>query len=227
LWRCSRLEEGAAYDAAEVVFVTLLGPWFEAVLDWTKGRYVFSVAYGLPGIASALILPAAWILLALRRRVRQRAQILVVDREHLESFENRVRILSNRWRGATILAPQATVVEVSDQLWKGAVRAGLKKSDYILVDVSQATESLLWELEGAEGEQPSRAFTAEEKLFANWTGSPAASPTEMRAHALLSGREVLGYAGSRRLDRKRFRKSLIRCVDNMFPEPSQHLKTKE
>ena len=213
--------------AAVVVFVTLLGPWFTAMLYWTKGRYLFSAAYGLLGIATALILPAAWILtapkkatalflrrfrlegvstsmsdavehgmgrhirivtlddrsfraleapaivrrfsrwtaptvltvfalivvagfalgawlflrysfsmnglgvigmlivrmtialtapliaplclylvtqfgilLALRRRVRQRAKILVVNREHVESLETRVRILGNRWRGA-------------------------------------------------------------------------------------------------------------------------------
>jgi len=165
------------------------------------------------------------ILLALRRRVRRRARILVVNRGHLESFENRVRTLSNRWRGATILEPQATVVEVSDGLWKEAVCVGLKKSDYILVDVSQATENLLWELEGVLRENSHRVlFTAEENLFANWTGSPTASPTEVRAHALLSGREVLGYAGSRRLDRKRYRRTII---DNMFPEPSQHLRAKD
>jgi hypothetical protein len=341
--------------AAEVALVTLLGPWFEAMLDWTKGRYVFSVAYGLLGIASALILPVAWILtapkkataiflrrfrleavstsmrhavehgigrhvrivtlddrsfrsleapavvrkfsrwtaptvltvfalvvvgglvlgawlfqrysisinglgvigmlivqmtivltapliaplclylatqfgilLALRRRMRQRSYILVVNQGHLESFENRVRILGNRWRGATILEPQATVVEVSDELWKEAVRVGLKKADYILVDVSQATENLLWELEEVLRENNHCVlFTAEEKLFANWTASPDASPTEVRALALLSGREVLGYAGSRRLDRKHYRRSLIRSIDNMFPEPLQHLRTKE
>lgn len=341
--------------AAEVVSVTLLGPWFAAMLNWTKGHYVYSVAYGVLGIAGALILPAAWILtapkkatalflrrfrleavstsmshavehgigrhirivtlddrsfqsleapavvrkfsrwtaptiltvfalvviaglvlgtwlflrysfsmnglgvigmlivpmtimltaplivpvclylatqfgilLALRGRVRRRARILVVNRGHLESFENRVRTLSNRWRGATILEPQATVVEVSDGLWKEAVRVGLKKSDYLLVDVSQATENLLWELEGVLRENSHRVlFTAEENLFANWTGSPTASPTEVRADALLSGREVLGYAGSRRLDRKRYRRSLIRCIDNMFPEPSQHLRAKD
>jgi hypothetical protein len=341
--------------AATVVSVTLLGPWLAAIMEWTKGRYVFSVAYGLLGIATALILPAAWmltapkkatvlflrrfrleavstsmshavehgigrhirivtlddrsfrsleappvvrkfsrwtaptvltvfalivvaglvlgawlflrysfsmnglgvigmlivrmtlvltlpliavlcpylatqfgILLALRRRVRQRAKILVVNPEHLENLENRVRILSNRWRGATILEPQATVVEVSDELWKDAVRVGLKQSDYILVDVSPATENLLWELEGVLRENSYRVlFTAEENLFANWTCSPSASPTEARAYALLAGQEVLGYAGDRRLDRKRYRRSLIRSIDNMFLEPSQHLRTKD
>ncbi len=162
------------------------------------------------------------ILLALRRRVRQRARIPVVNREHLESFETRVRILGNRWRGATILEPQATVVEVSDDLWKEAVRVGLKKSDHILVDVSQATENLLWELEGVLKENSYRVlFTAEENLFANWTDSPAASPTEARAHALLAGHEVLGYAGNARRDRRRYRRSLIRSIDNMYSGPAR------
>jgi len=49
-------------------------------------------------------------------------------------------------RSARIFAPRLVVVRVADEVWREAVQAFAAKSDAVVVDVSEVSENLLWEI---------------------------------------------------------------------------------
>lgn len=96
---------------------------------------VFAAAAAIFGITS---FGAARSLHRAERDERGRAR----SRDELVAFLNRVERDKRR-----MFAPRITVVRVIDALWREAVTGVADISDAVLVDISDPSESLLWEIE--------------------------------------------------------------------------------
>jgi hypothetical protein len=97
----------------------------------------------------------------------------------------RVRLLCARWRGASIVEPQATVVEVTDDAWQPTVQALIQETACMIFDVSQPTANVLWELEQVFDASSHRKvlLVADENMFHAWSSSAGADETLARVQA--------------------------------------------
>jgi hypothetical protein len=109
-----------------------------------------------------------------------------------------------------VFAPKLAVLTVDDRIWRETVRAFIKVTAVQLVDVSEPTEHLLWEINELVGGSGSRwVFIGHYDQVAQLMGS---ADWNMRTYsvvgrlaALLDGHEVLAYttdqAGMKRFAR--------------------------
>jgi hypothetical protein len=117
--------------------------------------------------------------------------------------------------GCEILEPQATLVTVVDELWQQAVESVLNEVRYAIIDVSCATENLLWEIETVLRSRRSGVLLiAESEAVRAWMADAAAEPLRSRLAELLASADVFEYRGDRWRDRRRFRQNLMRAIDN-------------
>jgi WD40 repeat protein len=95
-------------------------------------------------IAFVLALPT---LAFIRGRVRRASRIRVSKRDDLERLLRRVARLGRWWRAPNLIAPQAMVVSVTDDLWQKTVTDLMQLVDVVVVDLSEPTGNILWEVE--------------------------------------------------------------------------------
>jgi hypothetical protein len=139
-----------------------------------------------------------FILLAHRFWIRRHAHVrvsTVPDLVTAEFFAWKLRAWRNR---SGLMAPQATIVTVTDALWRAAVIRLLRFVDVVLIDVSDPSDALAWEVTHLE--QPSSppcVFVAEATRFQAWTEAAAQTAAEETSNAIilraLASKTVLLY----------------------------------
>jgi len=165
-----------------------------------------------------------WIILLVpaflihRRRVRNRSRIPIETRNDLSACVEYGRTLSGKLRAPAFLAPQATVVKVVDTLWQDTVYELARTADAILIDVSAPTVHVLWEIETAIRDFPSKIiYLGQKALTEEWIqakdGADAAAGAALRER--LEGATMLAYEPVRRSARRQFRRSLRNALDNV------------
>ena len=198
-------------------------PLLAVVFVLGSGMFVYLaplVFFGAPLLLAPII--AGFLLL--RYRVRRRARIAVATPSDLAGCVARVARLKRWWTRPSVLAPQATVVTVPDQLWQDGVAELSRSVDAVVVDVSSVSTNLLWELECLSASGFRRCvLIAEGDQLAAWSEDHG-DPTAERCRALLKDQSVLVYRGNGLFDRRRFRRSLKRLLDqavtDLWPIPT-------
>lgn len=106
-------------------------------------------------------------------------------------------------RSRRVFGPGLAVLRVASAIWQDAVRQLASVSSIVLIDVSEPTEHLLWEIEELSTRFGPRCVLVGEHarvstLAAPPGEGPASGALEARAARLLDGREVLAYTTDRR-----------------------------
>jgi elongation factor Tu len=176
----------------------------------------------IPVLAASLwsLLTAFLLFVIHRARVRRQARGRVRSEADLVECAADVVRLGAWWRAPGMAAPQATVLSVDDGLWRRAVAMLVRDSDAALIDVSEPTDHLAWEIETVLGEATNRVvFVGDRHPTELWTAAPiAVEPAARdRIRVLLAGRPILTYDASNTAGRRRFRRSLMRALDNVDP----------
>ena len=109
-------------------------------------------------------------------------------------------------------APRLVVIQVATSVWQPTVSALARVAEACIIDVSEPTEHLLWELYELERSHPGRWIViGEHQRVAVWANRTAdsfpAGSIDARAAALLDARDVLAYTTDRR-GMRRFARAL-------------------
>jgi hypothetical protein len=112
-----------------------------------------------------------FMLLAHRYWIRRHARVRVrtgVDLVTAEFHAWKLRAWRNR---PGLMAPQATIVTVIDRLWRDAIMRLTRYVDLVLVDCSDPSEALVWEVAYLkQSSSVPTVFVAEATRFHAWTG---------------------------------------------------------
>jgi hypothetical protein len=119
-------------------------------------------------------------------------------------------------RGRGIFAPRLVVVRVVTPLWQQAVTALASICPVSIIDVSEPTENLAWELAELERLFGDRYFVIGERDSVERWGSAPATPyapasLDARAADWLDGQEILAYTTDR-AGMRRFARALGRTL---------------
>lgn len=95
---------------------------------------------------SVIIVILMVALLLQRWRVRKRAKVTVQSNDDVDKVKATIANLGCWYMRSTLLAPRATIVTVIDDLWQKVVVTLVNSSHVVLVDISNSTENLQWEL---------------------------------------------------------------------------------
>jgi len=115
-------------------------------------------------------------------------------------------------RSRKVLGPRLVVLRVASHVWQDAVRELASLSSLPLIDISEPTENVLWELEALTNRFGDRCVVIghHERVAALATvppGERGPAPVERRLADLLEGREVLAYTTDPQ-GQKRFARAL-------------------
>jgi hypothetical protein len=106
-------------------------------------------------------------------------------------------------RSAKVFGPRLVVLRVASPVWQNAVSELASVSSLPLIDISEPTENVLWELEELTKRFGDKCVVIGHHeplvaLAALPSGNPGATRVERRLVELLEGREVLAYTTDRR-----------------------------
>jgi hypothetical protein len=113
-------------------------------------------------------------------------------------------------QGRQTFAPRLTVLRVATPLWQQTVTSLAQVTSASLLDVSEPTENLVWEMEELERLCPGRRILiGEYGRLTQWCGDVAPDPDSAAARfaARLEGHDVLAYTVDRR-GMRRFARAL-------------------
>lgn len=178
--------------------------------------FVVTVVAAAVGVGvSVLVLPAlAFLNVSLflsisARALRDAEQAKVGTIRSAKGGEQMAQALRRQAR--KIFSPRLVVLTVASEVWQAAVRSLASDAVVVLIDVSEPTENLLWEIEEVAAD-PTVRFVLVGSLdrlrqMADVNAAPAPGSLAGRLAALLDGREVLAYTADRR-SMKRFARTL-------------------
>jgi hypothetical protein len=193
-------------------FLRILGSVFE-------GRPPFeAVTLSLPGVFAVVVMAAAVSFLVLiatmavllvalplspillflssaSEAVRDAEKAKTVDLTSSSDVEQAARAIAER--SHKVLGPRLVTMRVSTPAWQYAVASLAKLSRLVLIDVSEPTDNVLWEIAYL-----TEGFGDRCVLIGNYDRVTAlaerpSSPVERRLCELLKDREVLAYTGDR------------------------------
>jgi len=113
-------------------------------------------------------------------------------------------------RGRETFAPRLVVLRVASSAWQQAVSALASATAVSIVDISELTENIAWELDELERLCPGRCILiGEQACIAHWASEPAPGRESLDGHLarLLDGRDVIGYTTDRK-GMRRFARAL-------------------
>ena len=116
------------------------------------------------------------------------------------------------------LAPRLTVVSVASSIWREAVHEFARSCDAVLLDVSSASEALLWEIQEIGRGDAAVVFVGEEaavtRMLSGGDGGQTAQDAALRD--ALDGREVITYRTTL-AGRVRFQRALNCALEATVP----------
>lgn len=99
-----------------------------------------------------------------------------------------------------MMAPQTIIARVDDSLWQQTVSAALDQTPAVLIDVSDPTASLQWEIEQLRKSSHKCVFIAERDHLCLWTErSSGDSEAQSSIMNLVGNDEVLTYSAQSKL----------------------------
>jgi hypothetical protein len=106
-------------------------------------------------------------------------------------------------RSRKVFGPRLVILRVDSNVWRNAVREFVALSSLTLIDISEPTENVLWELEELILRRTDRCvvvghYDRVNGLATGRRDGGDLTPVEQRLAALLHGREVLAYTADRR-----------------------------
>jgi hypothetical protein len=163
---------------------------------------------------SGLILVIFTFLMVHRWRVRLRSRLRVRVTRDLDRCTYRVEALASWQRRPGLLAPQATVIRVVDELWQATVARLLDYVDAVIVDVSAVTENVLWEVRTIKA----RTFVpcvwiGDARVIAAWPDSR--DPLTAMLCTLISRNEVVTYDLQLSGAERRLRRDLSAALEHL------------
>lgn len=220
--------------------VTSAEPWIAAIDPLVKiltavfdGRLPFeAIGFTIPGLFAVLTIAAALsfavmmasmaaLLLALplstvlfflsssAASVREAEQSKSIAVSSLVEIRSAAQSIAARTR--KVFGPRLVVVRSASHVWQAAVRELASVAPVRLVDISEPTENVLWEIEELRRIGGSYIVIGQHERIAALAATSAATaartPIERRLAQLLDGHEVLGYSVDRR-GLKRFARAL-------------------
>lgn len=107
-----------------------------------------------------------------------------------------------------LFAPRLAVVRVATPVWQRVVRELAEAATVALVDVSEPTENLLWEVETLERDASAARVLVGRRDRLEELAAGGEGETGRRLARLLDGQRALAYAGEDRRSLRRFAKAL-------------------
>jgi hypothetical protein len=125
-------------------------------------------------------------------------------------------------RSRQVFGPRLVVLRVASDVWQQAVRRLARLSSLRLIDISEPTENVLWEVEELLVQSGDRSVLIGqyERVAALAARDGELTPAARRLAALLHGREVLAYTSDRRGLRRfaRALRSVLLALDDARTE---------
>jgi hypothetical protein len=147
----------------------------------------------------------SWWINAIVRRAEQSKTVEISETRKIEPAAH----LFSR-QGRRIFGPKLMVARVASAIWQEVVSRIATESSSVVIDISEPTESLLWEVTTLKPQFGSHWILVGERDRLNnmATAIPGQhSPIDQRLLDLLDGEDVLAYS-SERSSRKRFARAL-------------------
>jgi hypothetical protein len=113
-------------------------------------------------------------------------------------------------RGRETFAPRLVVLRVASSAWQQAVSALASATAVSIVDISELTENIAWELDELQRLRPGRCILiGEQACIARWASELAPGRESLDGHLarLLDGRDVIAYTTDRK-GMRRFARAL-------------------
>lgn len=170
-------------------------------------------------LAIAIVLAAVHATLAFRASHDKRH---VVERP--EQLARDVRRITRRARRT--VAPTLSVVKVVDELWRDAVTQLTEPSSVVVVDVSEPSDSLIWEIEMLARAGAATLFIADASRIATLVpadGSDGDAAVRQQLRQLVDGREVLVYRADDRRDMRRFHRLFLHHCELRAPSRTRRV----
>jgi hypothetical protein len=156
------------------------------------------------GFAGAVAI-FAWTSYGAIRRAESAKTVPIAAEAQLEETALAIARRSRR-----IIGPRLVVAKVASPIWQPTVRRLASVSSAVIIDISEPTDSLLWEIETLRQEMRSRCILVGEqdrlRRMAEGAAQPGSSP-QARLLRLLDGEQVLAYP-SDKPDLRGFARSL-------------------
>ena len=175
----------------------------------------------VPMLAASLwcLLTVFLLLIVHRARIRRLARGRITSDADLGRCARRIVELGGWRRAPAIMAPQATVVRVDDSMWQRTVSVLATSAGAVLVDLSEPTANIAWEIETAQRTAPGRVvLVGDRDAVRRWAvthdGALDRDLVE-RLSTLLEEQPVLVYDSSGIRAPRRFRRSLMRALDSV------------
>lgn len=155
-----------------------------------------------------------WILIMLAwihtLRVRRMSRYAISTESQLQRFLFDMRLL-DRWRlRLSLLRPQAIVAKVTDSFWQQCVSNVAKQFGIAVIDISEPTLNLQWEIEYLRKAEVRCVFIAEKSRLQSWIAESQDPTTTAREGItnLVGEDSVLLYQGDQKLGGAAFRRAL-------------------
>jgi hypothetical protein len=119
-------------------------------------------------------------------------------------------------RSQAIVGPGLAVARVASPIWQPVVQRLATVSSAVLIDISEPTDNLIWEIETLKPAMRSRWILVgeQERLRRMSASSGKQSAPQAKLLQLLDGEQVLAYSGERR-ELRRFARSLRARLDTL------------
>jgi len=174
---------------------------------------------------SGFVLVIFTFLMVHRWRVRLRSRLRVRITRDLDRCTYRVEDLASWQRRPGLLAPQATVIRVVDELWQATVVRLLDYVDAVIVDVSAVTENVLWEVRTIKARAlVPCVWIGDARVIAAWPDSR--DPLTAILSTLISRNELVTYDLQLSGAERRLRSALSAALEHLKPRhrPGTHIR---
>jgi hypothetical protein len=172
---------------------------------------VWALIASFAALLAAIVLSVPFSLLDFASGAVQAADKLTTRQvENATEIDRAVGAIATESR--KIFAPRLVVLHVASGVWRQTVMRLASAGSLTIIDVSEPTENLLWEIqELTERSGPRCVFVGQRDRVARLTASsedaPPPRPIDEQLLRLLDGREVLAYMTNRR-EMRRFARAL-------------------
>jgi hypothetical protein len=177
------------------------------------GTFIALLVIGLIIIALALLFVVIGVFslgsyISVRRAERSK-RLAIASADQIDPISRRVARRVRR-----VISPKLVVVSVTNAVWQDSVRRLATVSSALIVDISEPTQNLLWEISTLKPELRLHwILVAEQQRFTIWTAATE-SDLNQKLLAVLDGESVLAYSVERS-DRKRFARALRNRLETL------------
>jgi hypothetical protein len=191
-----------------------------AIIDYLVPLGYAAFLLALPFVTLMVL---AAVVLVWRWRIRRSFKVEIRSAKQLERCLIRVKRLTGWLRRPSMVAPQALVIRVVDQLWQEVVSDLAEQVRLVICDVSEPTANLEWEVESMLARPRVKClFVGEGPMVRNWAQTDSDSKSETpvsRMRILLQDHTVLVFEPAQRFAQRVFNRNLRNSLENASNQP--------